>query len=107
MTELSIDVQLEGPSRVRIVVAGEVDMETAPELSNCLLDHSNADVIVDLSRVGFLDSSGVNVLVKAYLRLEDAGHTLRTIGEQDHVLKVLEVLGVDAPLHGDDAPPIR
>jgi anti-sigma B factor antagonist len=105
MTELSIDVQRDGSSGVRVVVAGEVDMATAPQLKERLLNHQNTDVIVDLSGVGFLDSSGVNALMQAYLRLRDTGHTLRTTGEQDNVLRILEVLGVDAVLHGDASPP--
>jgi anti-sigma B factor antagonist len=59
-------------------------------------------VKVDLSRVGFLDSSGITVLVNAYKRLRDNGHRLRTASEQDHVLEVIKVCGLDDIFHGGD-----
>jgi anti-anti-sigma factor len=105
MAELSFDVNSDGPSRTVIAVAGEVDMATATQLEDSLLDHRNTDVLVDLSRVGFLDSSGVSALVRAYKALRDVGHTLRTTGEQDHVLKVLEVSGLAGIFHAADARP--
>jgi anti-sigma B factor antagonist len=102
MAELSLDVKYDEPSRVVVEVAGEVDMATAPQLAECLLDHQDTDVIVDLARVGFLDSSGISVLIHAYKSLQEKGHTLRTAGEQDHVLTVIKVCGLTELLHADE-----
>jgi anti-sigma B factor antagonist len=99
MTELLLDVRMDGESGARVVVGGEVDMETAPQLAECLRDHQNMDVVVDLSRVTFLDASAVNVLVQAYNSLRAAGHRLRTTGERDHVLKVIEICGLAEVFH--------
>ncbi len=104
MADLSFDVKSRCPDGVVIAVAGEVDMATAPQLADCLLDHAETDVTVDLSRVGFLDSSGINVLVQAYKRVRDRGHRLRTTGEQDHVLAVIKASGLDDHFHGDHPP---
>jgi anti-anti-sigma factor len=103
MAELSFDLRHDGAWLV-VAVAGEVDMATAPQLEDCLTDHQDTDVIVDLSRVGFLDSSGINVLVSAYKKLHANGHRLRTANEQDHVVAVIKVCGLDDILHADDWP---
>jgi len=103
MAELSFDLKHDGPWLV-VAVAGEVDMATAPQLRDCLTDHEDIDVIVELSRVGFLDSSGITVLVNAYKSRRDKGHRFRTAGEQDHVLEVIKVCGLDDIFHAADRP---
>jgi len=54
---------------VRVVrVAGELDMQTAPQLHSCLLsqiDGRGRDVVVDLSKVTFLGAAGLESLVRA------------------------------------------
>ena len=104
MADLSFDVKSHGPDGVVIAVAGEVDMATAPQLADCLLDHADTDVMVDLSQVGFLDSAGLNVLVQAYKRLRNEGNRLRTTGEQDHVLAAIKASGLDDYFHADNPP---
>jgi anti-anti-sigma factor len=104
MADLSLEVRSDGPARVVIAVAGEVDMATAPQLAECLHQHRDVDVIVDLSGVTFLDSSGISALVVAYKGLHDAGHTLTTTGEQDNVRMVIETSGLLRTFHGGDSP---
>ena len=102
MPHLQFDIRADESKRVVIAVAGEVDLSTAPELVECLNAHADRDVIVDLSGVGFLDSSGINALIQGYNTLRDEGHTLRTIGEQGHVLQLLELTGLTDILHDED-----
>jgi anti-sigma B factor antagonist len=99
---LSLDITSDGASRIAIVVAGEVDMATAPQLDDCLSVCADADITVDLSQCGFLDSSGLSVLIRAYRAASAAGHTLRTTGEPDHILKVMEIAGLAHLFHGED-----
>jgi anti-sigma B factor antagonist len=102
MAELSFDVRHDGAWLV-VAVAGEVDMATAPQLRDCLTEHQDTDVIVDLSRVGFLNSSGITVLVDAYKELHDNGHRLRTASEQDHVLALIKLCGLDDIFHAEES----
>ena len=102
MPQLEFDIKADDPTRVVIAVAGEVDVATSPELAACLFAHTDRDTTLDLSGVSFLDSSGVSVLIQGYNALRDAGHSLRTIGEQDHVLKLFELTGLTKILHDDD-----
>jgi anti-anti-sigma factor len=102
---LSFDITAVGDGFL-IAVAGEVDMATAPQLAQCLVDHAGQDVVLDLSKVGLLDSSGLSVLVRAYREAREAGHTLSTWNEPDNVRVVLEVTGLFDRFHLDgDATP--
>ena len=102
MPELVFDIREDGSSRVAIAVTGEIDMATAPELFECLCAHADRDVVVNLSGVGFLDSSGLGALVRGHKVLRAAGHVLHTTGERDIVLRVLEIAGLAGILHGEN-----
>ena len=69
-----------GPTLL-VEVAGEVDMPTAPELSQAIERTPDGTdlVVIDLSDVNFLDSSGLNALV----------HGRRTLAERDVALTVV------------------
>ncbi len=79
-----------------IEAVGEVDLTTAPQLREALLGAvggaNKTAVIVDLSKVDFIDSAGLALLVEARKRLSPEGRTLSillTPGRQpERVLKL-------------------
>lgn len=80
-----------------VTAVGEVDVSTAPELRQKLREQpEDAFVVVDLSDVTFLDSTGLGVLVAALKRVResDAGGELRLVVSRPQVSKVLEVTGL-------------
>ena len=104
MPGLTFDVRPAGPSRLILAVTGEVDIATAPELVECLRAHADHDLVIDLSGVTFLDSSGINALLVGYRAVRDAGRTLHVTGERDNVRQVLEIAAVTKLFHdGNDA----
>jgi anti-sigma B factor antagonist len=86
--------------QVTIAVRGDVDLQTAPQLQECLVAHGDANVTVDLAEVGFLDSSGLSVLALAWRRAHDDGHRLRVVNEGEFVQRVFEIAGLETILHG-------
>jgi anti-sigma B factor antagonist len=79
-----------------VVVRGEIDMATAPQLRDTLLglvDRGVTRISLDCRGLDFLDSSGIGVLIAVRKRLGDDG-TLTLEGPQAHVRKVLELTGV-------------
>ena len=79
-----------------VIVRGEVDMATAPQLRdllNELVDGGSTRILLDCRGLEFLDSSGIGVLVAVRKRLgEDGALTLEA--PPAHVRKVLELTGV-------------
>ncbi|MGY6501447.1 MAG: STAS domain-containing protein [Acidimicrobiales bacterium] len=80
----------------RVLVRGEVDMATASEFERCLSDASagGPPLAIDLSRVTFMDSSGLTVLVRTAERFGFAPGTIQLLEPSDPVRQVLEVTGV-------------
>jgi anti-sigma B factor antagonist len=80
-------------------VAGEVDVFTAPKLRETiigLLTDGRDRIVVDLSGVGFMDSTGLGVLVGALKRVKERDGALALAGAQGTVLRVLNVTGLNA-----------
>jgi anti-sigma B factor antagonist len=82
-----------------LAVAGEIDVATSPELRrelHQLADREPASLVLDLSDVTFIDSSGLGVLVGALKRLreEDRGDILVLEGLQEPVRKVFDITGL-------------
>lgn len=76
MTDAPTRLDIEAEGRL-IRARGDVDIHTAPRLGTRIagLDGSG-DVVVDLSGVEFMDSSGLRVLIEAHQTLEAAGAAL-------------------------------
>lgn len=73
----SCDV-LEPDAEILITVAGEVDLDTAPRLSECLTTASGRGkpLFVDLTSVSFIDGRGFRVIHQAAAAIASAGLSL-------------------------------
>ncbi|MFP5257201.1 MAG: STAS domain-containing protein [Acidimicrobiia bacterium] len=79
-------------------VGGELDLASAPQLSEALADPSgdvSQPVVLDLSGVSFIDSSALRALLLAGRQLADAGRTLQIGPRSEAVRRVLEVTQLD------------
>jgi anti-anti-sigma factor len=85
---------------IRVVtVRGEIDHDVKDVLSNALLPPEGTlvpRIVADLSGVTFMDSSGINIFVSAHQRIAGTDGWLRIAAAQESVLRVLELVGVDA-----------
>ena len=84
--------------RIVVEVAGEVDVHEAPTLDAELADLIEAgsvDIIVDLSSVDFLDSTGLGVLVKGLKRAREHDGSLTVVATADRITKVFRITGLD------------
>ncbi|GGR00841.1 hypothetical protein GCM10010280_55990 [Streptomyces pilosus] len=81
-----------------VAVRGEIDHDVKDQLRTALLvqdDAVPALIVAELSGVTFMDSSGINALVAAHVRMRAAGGLLRIAGARPRVRFVLEVAGLD------------
>ncbi|MEW1845901.1 STAS domain-containing protein [Nonomuraea angiospora] len=85
-----------------IEVAGEVDAATAPQLT-AYIEREHADaglaLVLDLSGVSFMDSSGLHLLVEQHNRQTEHGSGLHLAAPHQRVRRLLEITGVGQVLH--------
>lgn len=94
--ELKIDVQHEGDDAV-VVLAGELDINTSPDLQDALAPLCDAPrtVAVDLSGLEFIDSTGLAALLGAHKALNDQGGTLELRHPSKMVVGLVQITGLD------------
>jgi anti-anti-sigma factor len=79
--------------------AGEIDLATAPELQQRLIASVTAgDTVLDIVAVGFIDSTGLRVLISAHEAAESAGRRFVLLVAEGPVTKLLRITGVDEQL---------
>jgi anti-sigma B factor antagonist len=89
--------QLNGTAYV-IALAGEVDLYTAPEFKQQLLEviaQGGRQVIVDFSDTTFIDSTTLGVLVGGVKRLRTSDGQLSLVCSDRNITKIFEITGLD------------
>jgi anti-sigma B factor antagonist len=87
-----------------ISLGGEVDLYTAPEFKQQLLEvigEGATYVVVDLTKTTFIDSTTLGVLVGGVKRLRPAGGQLSLVCSDRNITKIFEITGLDKvfPIH--------
>jgi anti-sigma B factor antagonist len=97
---LNFDINTEQLSNEQYVIslAGEVDLYTAPEFKQQLLDviaQGGKDVIVDFTNTTFIDSTTLGVLVGGVKRLRTNDGQLSLVCSDRNITKIFEITGLD------------
>ena len=97
---MNFDVKTEKLSDDQYVIslAGEVDLYTAPEFKQQLLDvigQGGKDVVVDFSDTTFIDSTTLGVLVGGVKRLRAQEGRLSLVCSDRNITKIFEITGLD------------
>lgn len=94
---LTIDV-VEDEDKTIVLLDGELDILTAPELKNKLLkivSQDNHKLEVDLENVSYMDSTGIGVFINAYKNAQKTNSSLELTNLQDKVLRLFKITGID------------
>jgi anti-anti-sigma factor len=97
----AIDLASHGDRSLRMLVRGELDLSTSPELGQALQQAigDGKSVVLDLSEVTFIDSTGLNTLFRALSACEANGGALAVSPNLPaQVLRVFEITGLDGVL---------
>jgi anti-anti-sigma factor len=94
-----------GNGRAIVFAHGEIDLASGQLFRDALGKAQLAapDVIVDLSEVVFMDSTGINALLGAYRRAPDQG-SVRVAGPSPAVRRVFEITGLSELLLVETLP---
>lgn len=97
-------VRDEGAHRI-VTVTGEVDLSWSAQIRQAILDglDSRRPVLVELSGVSYIDSSGIASFVEGYQRARKSKLQFGLVAASPAVLSVLKLARLDSvfPLHAD------
>lgn len=97
MSELSVSSRDEGQYAV-VDVAGDLDLISAPALRKkltSLFAEGHRLIVIDLSQVPFLDSTGIGVLVGAQWNVRRNDGNVRIVCSDPRVLRVFTITGLE------------
>ena len=94
-SSLSFTVAQDGDGVLVVSLGGQLDFLSAPQLAPRLADLQAATrdaVVVDVSGVTFIDSTGLNALVAAAQSIQSREATVLVAGASKHVARVFEIV---------------
>ena len=95
---LSLDVQTTPDGKTQIfVLHGTMDIATSPTVRAALVEaaeHDRHDVIVDLSNLDFLDSTGLGALIGGQRRAREFNGEVRLVAKEGQILRLLRITGL-------------
>jgi len=90
-------LRLDGMRFLERFLEGDVDLQSSPDARKVLLDcvGRKRPVLVDLSAVGYIDSSGVASLVESLQTAKKSGNTLVLVAVSEGAMRVLQLARLD------------
>jgi anti-sigma B factor antagonist len=94
-----------------VAVEGEIHVSTAPEFSgmlNAAIDGGRTALVLDLTGVMFIDSTGLSVLLTALRRVTHAGGRMALVCSNPTVLRLFEITRLDTTfdIHAELEPAV-
>jgi len=98
------DLGIQNQKRV-LKLSGPLTIATLYEFQDLVRTSSAASLVLDFSRVPYIDSAGVGALVGAYVRHKKEGHSLTLAGVNERVRGTLKVTQVEHFFNYSDSLP--
>ncbi|GAC1395373.1 MAG: anti-sigma factor antagonist BldG [Vulcanimicrobiaceae bacterium] len=95
---LSIDVSSARDGHIQLfALGGSLDIASSPTLRAALMeaaDRDNHEIVVDLTRLEFLDSTGLGALIGAHKRAAEHAGSVRLVAQEGQILRLLRITGL-------------
>lgn len=94
---LDVEVEIHDPGTALVTIRGELDVDTATLLHHHLANqalHGRRHLVLDLAAVDFMDSSGLNVLIRATRETRATGGDLHLAAPTPPVAKLFDLTGL-------------
>jgi anti-sigma B factor antagonist len=95
--DLDVETSLRGKTTI-LTLRGEIDVYTAPRLRQAIVDAVDGgarELVVDMEKVDFLDSTGLGVMVEGLKRIKGRNGNLSVVTTQDKILKIFDITGLN------------
>ena len=93
----AVAVSTLGDHEVQVAVTGELDLVTASQLEETLKRQllADNDVLLDLSEMDFIDSTGLHAIVESVRTAKSVGRRLKLSAELPaHARRLMEIVGL-------------
>jgi anti-sigma B factor antagonist len=91
--------------RWEIQVGSDMDLYTVPALKEeimACIAQTKADIHLDATAMGYIDSTGLGVLVSALNRVREYGGKMTIKGLKPHIRRIFHLTGLDGAFELED-----
>lgn len=94
LISMHIDIKTEN-SILIITLEGSIDSKTASEVQQKILEASvnSVNVIIDLTKVDFVSSAGLRVLLMVYRQIKAKNGKVILVGVSEEIMEVMSMTG--------------
>lgn len=94
----SVNLSMDGDT-LRALICGDVDHHSAKNIreaiDGALSSYCPATIVMDLSSITFMDSSGLGLVLGRYNKAKAAGITFSVVGVTQRVSRMFDMAGLD------------
>lgn len=88
----------EAGKRWELSITKDMDLYSVPELKQAIMDciaENKADIRLDATEMGYIDSTGLGVLVSSLNRVREFGGKMTIKGLKPHIRRIFHLTGLD------------
>jgi anti-anti-sigma factor len=94
----ALEIELRGTEDIALLeLSGQMDAYTSEEVTKIIdthINNGNLKIVVDLTKVDYMDSSGLCALINAKIRLAKRNGNLKLVGLGGKVRQIFEIAGL-------------
>jgi len=95
--DIEVGVRKSSDSAYIVDIAGEVDIFTSPKVKEALallIDQQHYCVVVNMSKVRYIDSTGLGVLIGGLKRVREHGGAMNLVLANGQIRKIFDITGL-------------
>ena len=88
--------EAEGEAYV-VELSGEIDVHTSPKVKDAigeLIDEGHYNLVINLEKVRYIDSTGLGVLIGGLKRVREYGGTVHLVCTNPQIKKIFDITGL-------------
>lgn len=101
MTSIAVNPRALSDDVHAIEVEGEIDIHTASRVKEAVdkvIDSAVRQIVMDLSGVTYIDSSGLVVLISTLKRMQEINGEVMFVCTHPHIVKIFDITGLSQVL---------
>ncbi len=95
--DIKVQVHESGDEAYVVELTGEIDVYTSPKVKDAigeLIDQGHYNLVINLEKVRYIDSTGLGVLIGGLKRVREYGGTVHLVCTNPQIKKIFDITGL-------------
>lgn len=95
--DIKVHVREQDPEAYVVELGGEIDVYTSPKVKDAitdLIDQGHYNLVINLEKVRYIDSTGLGVLIGGLKRVREHGGTVNLVCTNPQIKKIFDITGL-------------